>query len=150
MPVGVLPVKPVSGEALPALRPGFKVWLSTEEAQGAFGGGKWRLLRAIEREGSLSAAAASLDISYRKAWGDLRKMEGALGVRFLERRRGGRDGGASQITETGRRWMKEYDRFHARVERAVGNAFEDWLARVARLSEQGRCDSEPKGSTEST
>ena len=40
--------------------PRFKLWISTDEAQGVFGDGKWRLLAAIQREGSLKAASQSL------------------------------------------------------------------------------------------
>jgi molybdate transport system regulatory protein len=114
------------------ITPRFKLWLSCEKADGAFGGGKWRLLRAIHREGSLRAAASSLGISYRKAWGDLRKAERALGMTFLERHRGGADGGETRLTETGRKWVLEYGRFQDRVERAVDKAFALWLARMKK------------------
>ena len=39
------------------LRARFKLWLSTEDIEGVFGDGKWRLLRSIESEGSLAAAS---------------------------------------------------------------------------------------------
>jgi len=55
------------------LRTKFKLWLSTEDAEGVFGDGKWRLLKKIDAKGSLKAASQSLHISYRKAWGDLKK-----------------------------------------------------------------------------
>ena len=113
---------------LDGIRPGFKLWLSNGKGEGAFGAGKWRLLEAIERTGSWRAAADSLDISYRKAWGDLRKAEQALNVKFLERRRGGSDGGETRLTETGRKWLAEYGRFQARVEKAVMRAFDKWRA----------------------
>ena len=118
------------GRAATGIRPRFKVWLSKGDTDGVFGGGKWRLLEAIDREGSLLAAAASLGISYRKAWGDLRKAERDLGVTFLERRRGGRDGGESRLTAAGKLWLKEYRRFHDKVERAVEQAFKVWAERI--------------------
>ena len=70
-----------------------KLWLSSSDDEGIFGDGKWRLLRAIERESSLSAAAKALHISYRKAWGDLKKAEECLGIKFIEKHRGGDHGG---------------------------------------------------------
>jgi len=114
----------------PAVKAGFKLWLCADDPKEVFGGGKWRLLEAIQREGSLRAAAADLGISYRKAWGDLRKAEESLGVTFLERRRGGSDGGETLLTDEGRRWLREYGRFHSRVERAVKKAFASWRERI--------------------
>ena len=89
-------------------------------------------MQAIDREGSLQAAALALGISYRKAWGDLRKVESALGVVFLERRRGGREGGETTLTEAGRKWLREYRQFHEEVERSVDRAFAAWEKRMAK------------------
>jgi molybdate transport repressor ModE-like protein len=87
-------------------------------------------LRAIQDTGSLKAATERLGISYRKAWGDLSKAERTLGIAFLEKRRGGRTGGETRLTETGRRWMTEYGRFQAKVEKTVDAAFQTWLKRI--------------------
>ena len=77
----------------PELIPKFKLWFSTADSEGVFGDGKWRLLKAIDDKGSLKKAAESLGISYRKAWGDLKKAESCLGTRLIEKIRGGKDGG---------------------------------------------------------
>jgi molybdate transport system regulatory protein len=106
-----------------AIRPRFRLWLSSAEAEGVFGDGKWRLLAAIEREESLAAAAASLRMSYRKAWGDLKKAEKCLGVRLIEKHRGGTGGGASRLTKAGRAWLQAYSRLRADVETAVDKAY---------------------------
>lgn len=113
------------------ITPGVKLWLSLA-GEGVFGHGKWQLLDAIYQKGSLSAAAESLGISYRKAWGDLRKAESLLGIRFLERRRGGSDGGTSALTPDGKQWWKEYARFQAEVEQDVAKAFVRWQKRMAK------------------
>ncbi|NVL91397.1 MAG: LysR family transcriptional regulator, partial [Desulfobacterales bacterium] len=67
------------------LRARFKLWLSTENVEGVFGDGKWRLLKAIETEGSLKAASERLYISYRKAWGDLKKAQEALNATLVDK-----------------------------------------------------------------
>ncbi len=105
------------------LRPKFKLWLSTRDAEGAFGDGKWRLLDAIHRKGSLRAAATELKMSYRKAWGDLKKAERSLGVSLVERRRGGISGGETRLTEAGRMWLEAYSDFRSDVEDAISSAF---------------------------
>ena len=119
-----------AGLKKPGICPGFKLWVAGPDGEGVFGGGKWRLLDAIDRTGSLRSAADALGISYRKAWGDLRKVEQALGVAFLERRRGGTDGGSMVLTETGKRWLREYARFQRSVEKAVEKAFDAWMERL--------------------
>ena len=108
---------------LSGLHPRFKLWLSSSRAEGVFGDGKWRLLAAIQREGSLMAASRSLGISYRKAWGDLKKAEDCMGVSLLEKHRGGSGGGDTVLTDEGKTWLAAYSRFRAEVERAADRAF---------------------------
>lgn len=124
-------MKRSSPTVLEGVTPGFKMWLS-RSGEGAFGHGKWQLLEAIHREGSLRAAADALGISYRKAWGDLRKAERVLGIAFLERHRGGLEGGESCLTEDGKKWLKEYGRFQSEVEDHMARAFARWVKRMGR------------------
>jgi molybdate transport repressor ModE-like protein len=105
------------------LRAKFKLWLSTETDEGVFGDGKWRLLEAIETEGSLSAASKTLSISYRKAWGDLKKAERCLGTTLLKKQRGGSAGGRSNLTQDGKKWLKAYRLFRQDIEIAVERAY---------------------------
>lgn len=102
----------------------FKLWLSTKDTEGVFGDGKWRLLKAIDSKGSLSAAAEALGISYRKAWGDLNKAEKYLNTRLLERHRGGIKGGQTALTAEGKRWVNAYSRFRRDIEKAAGKAYQ--------------------------
>ena len=105
------------------LNPEFKLWLSQARAKSSFGDGRWQLLKAIETEGSLRAACELLNISYRKAWGDLKKAEEALGVKLVKRQRGGRVGGETILTEKGRKWVKAYAGFHKDIEKAVEKSY---------------------------
>ena len=100
----------------------FKLWLSTKKAEGVFGDGKWRLLKAIESTGSLKAASTMLGISYRKAWGDLKKAEQHLGVKLVERERGGNKGGRTGLTKEGKKWVRAYGEFRKDIEGAVAKA----------------------------
>ena len=119
-----------TGGAWGNMEPRIKLWFSAPGTEGVFGDGKWRLLQAIDREGSLRAATDALQISYRKAWGDLRKAEGYLGVRFVERRRGGAGGGQAYLTEEGHAWVAAYTRLRAKLEAAVGREFNTMAAEV--------------------
>jgi molybdate transport system regulatory protein len=114
------------------LRARFKLWLNTKDVEGVFGDGKWRLLKAIETEGSLKAASELLGISYRKAWGDLKKAEECLNVALVEKQRGGAMGGGTGLTAKGKRWVKAYTRFRSDTEKAVAKAYEKHISGLAK------------------
>ena len=109
-----------------------KLWLNSKDVDGIFGDGKWRLLEAIGRTGSLSAASESLRISYRKAWGDLNKAQDALNTVLVEKHRGGNMGGRTTLTVEGKKWVKAYSKFRADVEKAVGKAYERRIEELLR------------------
>jgi len=109
------------------LEPNFKVWLSTLDNKNSFGDGKWRLLKEIDKTGSLQSACKNLDISYRKAWGDLKKAEKSLDFALVERKRGGAQGGKTELTPQGREFLKAYQKFHANMEKHLKNSHKKFL-----------------------
>jgi len=114
------------------LRTRFKLWLSTKDAEGVFGDGKWRLLKSIDTEGSLRAASQSLHISYRKAWGDLKKAQHCLHVGLVEKQRGGKQGGRTVLTEQGGKWVNAYTRFRSDIEKAAEKAYEKHIRALVK------------------
>lgn len=114
----------------PSLAPKFKLWISTDQNESAFGDGKYHLLRTIGECGSLRSAAEKLGISYRKAWGDLKKAERILDVRLIEKKRGGQSGGGTVLTEPGRRWVRAYARFRSNLEVKVREEYQILLEEV--------------------
>lgn len=67
-----------------------------------------RLLRRISETGSLTRAARDLKISYRNAWGRVKRVELTLGTKLLETRSGGSVGGGSRLTPEGMALFKEF------------------------------------------
>ena len=118
----------------------FKLWVSTENSEGVFGDGKWRLLKAIEDKGSLKKAAEYLNISYRKAWGDLKKAEEGLGVKFIERTRGGQHGGKSILTTEGKNWIKAYSSFRQDIKKKVDKSLDIFLKRLSNENDNEDSD----------
>ena len=112
----------------PDLKPKFKLWLSTDDSEGVFGDGKCRLLEAVGACGSLRLASERLGISYRKAWGDLKKSENILGIRLVEKKRGGRSGGGTMLTEAGVRWIAAYGTFRCELESRARDAFDGMMS----------------------
>ena len=90
------------------------------------GDGRYRLLKAVEKEGSLSAACKELGISYRHAWGQLKKLEQRTGIKFVASRVGGRDGGKTELTPEAVRFLVEYEKLRADIEKYVQKRFQDF------------------------
>jgi molybdate transport system regulatory protein len=86
-----------------------------------FGDDDAALLEAIAAEGSVSGAAAELGRSRPRCLTRLRELEDALGP-LVDRRRGGADGGGSELTDTGRDVVARFDRLQAALSGTAGVA----------------------------
>lgn len=105
------------------IRFNYKIWLSTQDGKNLLGDGKWQILKAIEKHGSLKAATGALGLTYRRTWGDLQKIEVELGFRLLAKSRGGAEGGKSSLTPEGKLLVKAFDDFHAKADVFMEEAF---------------------------
>lgn len=99
-----------------------KVWLEFQ-GQPFLGDGRYRLLTAVERAGSINAAAKELKISYRKAWSQLQAMEAAAPFPLLERRIGGKGGGETRLTSEARRLLQNFRLLREQVNGAADQIF---------------------------
>jgi molybdate transport system regulatory protein len=84
----------------------------------AVGPGKVALLEAIRKTGSITAAAKSLDMSYRRAWLLLDEMNRSLREPAVESAKGGASGGSSVVTEAGQRLIALYRYIEKTAEQA--------------------------------
>ena len=114
------------------LHPNLKLWIYSEGSEGVFGHGKVRLLEEIDHRGSLCEAAKALSMSYRKAWGDLKKAEACLQVHLIETTRGGQGGGNTVLTDQGRQLIKAYKAFDRRVQQTMNKAFCQFLQQIVQ------------------
>lgn len=74
----------------------------------AVGPGKVALLEAIIDTGSISAAARKLGMSYRRAWMLVDEMNRSLKAPVVDTATGGKHGGGTAVTPTGREVIKRY------------------------------------------
>ncbi len=118
----------MSAKRMNKLKPKSKVWFELG-GEPVFGDGKARLLRCIEKTGSLTEAAEALGMSYRGLWGRLGQMERRLGVKLVARKAGGRGGGGSQLTPTGRKLVEQYEQFRKGINAVVDKRFEKIFSR---------------------
>lgn len=86
---------------------------------GAIGPGKIALLRAVERERSIAAAARALDMSYRRAWLLLDETRKLLGRAVVKTHAGGAARGGATLTADGRALIAAYEAVCAKAERAA-------------------------------
>ncbi len=101
-----------------------KVWLEVD-GEAFLGDGRYRLLAAVEKAGSINAAAKLLGISYRKAWSQLQAMEEHAPFPLLERRVGGRGGGETRLTAETKDLMENFNQLRQQVNAAADACFED-------------------------
>ncbi len=112
------------------IRFNYKIWLSTSDGINLLGDGKWKILKAIEEHGSLKAATRALDITYRRTWGDLKMIEKQLGFPLLEKIRGGKEGGRTNLTFEGKKLVNAFDEFHAKVDLIMDQAFQEFRQKL--------------------
>ena len=87
----------------------------------AFGPGKAALLQAIERTGSISAAARELQMSYRRAWLLVEDMNRCFKRPLVETATGGVRGGGARVTDNGRAVLARYLAMEQVANDAVAN-----------------------------
>lgn len=77
------------------------------------------LLIIIEELGSLKEAAGKLEMSYRKAWGIIQKMEEDLGFTLVNRQRGGAQGGRTTLTDDGIKLINAHKELRVEFDRSI-------------------------------
>lgn len=77
--------------------------------------GRALLIRKIDEHGSLRKAADALGMSYRGAWGKIKKSEETLGVKLIRKGYRRRDG--CQLTDMGRLLMETFLKWFDAVEK---------------------------------
>jgi molybdate transport system regulatory protein len=95
-----------------------KIWIEDADGAVVFGLGRYRILSAVERLGSLNAAAKELKMSYRAAWGRIKATEARIGRPIVVR-----EGKGSRLTAHAQLLMKQFRRLHALVESESDDVF---------------------------
>ncbi len=97
----------------------YKFWLNTKTGEEILGKSMLQILKDIETEGSIQAAADKNKVSYRKAWGDIKKAEEILNFKITEKKRGGKDGGKTTLTTDGKNMLEAFDELEKEFDKAV-------------------------------
>lgn len=85
-----------------------RIWI--EGTKGIFlGEGRIHLLKAIDQEGSLSKAAKSLNMSYKKAWNLVDAINKSAPQPIVKKSTGGNGGGGTTITAYGKNKIAQFE-----------------------------------------
>jgi molybdate transport system regulatory protein len=99
-----------------------KIWIEDSQGEVIFGLGRFRILEAIQRLGSMQAAAKELRMSYRAVWMRVRSSEKRIGKELLIR-----DGKGSRLTPFAEDLMKQYRRLLSLVQTETDEVYESLI-----------------------
>ena len=86
---------------------GMRVWLESN-GHVVLGRGRVELLEAIDRHHSIRRAAASLGMSYRRAWLLVKSINSASDSLMVEATKGGKTGGGAVLTPFGKEAIRQF------------------------------------------
>ena len=99
----------------------------------AMGPGKSELLQAIDRTGSISAAARDMGMSYRRAWLLVDTMNQSFKHPLVTTETGGQRGGGATVTEFGQDVLARYLAMEAKAASAVEKEMGEFMKLMSRL-----------------
>ena len=99
-----------------------KVWIE-KDGKVLFGKGRDNILKAIEEQHSLNAAAKELGMSYRAAWGRLKASEERMGIKLVET---GIKEKSMQLTPVARKMIERFEKLERDVEELLHTADQDF------------------------
>jgi molybdenum ABC transporter molybdate-binding protein len=99
---------------------GIRVWVE-RAGEAVLGEGRAELLAAIDSEHSITKAARSAGMSYRRAWNLIQQINDAAGEPLVESAVGGPSGGGARLTDRGRTALDVYQQLRrSLVESSAG------------------------------
>jgi molybdate transport system regulatory protein len=99
-----------------------KIWIEDDRGKVIFGLGRYRILDAVRRTGSMHAAAKELHMSYRAVWMRIRNSEKRIGKPLSVR-----EGRGSRLTPFAENLMKRYRRLLSVVQVETDEAYESLI-----------------------
>ncbi len=126
---GLVAPKPASSIDKPVVRFRMRITLGDVISVGP---GKIALLEAIQQTRSITAAAKSLEMSYRRAWILVDELNASLKQPAVRSATGGERGGGSELTEVGEKLIDLYRRIETRASESCAAEIRNLLKLLAK------------------
>ena len=112
------------------MKPVTKIIFTDDNGTKFFGEGPCRLLRCVEKTGSLRSAAMEMEMAYSKASKILKQAEASLGFQLTRRSTGGKDGGGSILTTEGKQWLRQYEAYRDACVKSNQSLYRQFFPRI--------------------
>mgnify|MGYP000896129741 CR=1 FL=1 len=99
-----------------------KVWIE-KNGKVIFGKGRDDILKAIDEQHSLNAAAKKLEMSYRAAWGRLKASEERMGIELVHI---GVHDKSMRLTDQARFIIERFEKLEKDIEKLLSTADQDF------------------------
>lgn len=111
-------------------KPVLSLRIFTEEGEKSFGPGVAELLRRVQKERSLRAAAISMAMAYSKAWTVIKNAEATLGFPLLVSTTGGKNGGGATLSPKAEALLSAYDEYCTVLRACAAQEFSKKIAPI--------------------
>ncbi len=109
----------------------YKIWIE-KDGKVVFGKGRDDILKAIDEQRSLNAAAKKLEMSYRAAWGRLKASQERMGMRLVDISVHDK---AMQLTPQARAIIARFEKLEKDVEELLHTADQDFKKLILKCGE---------------
>ena len=102
-----------------------RIWIEKDNIP-FLGNGRIQLLKEVDKTHSMSAAAKSLNMSYKKAWRLLNEINSSAKEPVLDKQIGGKHGGGTHITPYGKRLIERFEKLNEACIGFLEKEFKNW------------------------
>ena len=107
----------------------FKCWIEDDQEK-FYGPGPNELIKRIQKEGSLSRAAAQMNMSYKKAWEMAQRLNHHSEEPLIILKKGGAHGGGAEVSPHALKIVEEYEKLQQKLSDMIAEETE--LAKLFR------------------
>jgi len=104
----------------------------------AIGPGKAALIERIEKTGSISSAARTMGMSYRRAWQLVEALNASFAEPVVVTAVGGKRGGGAVVTDFGRSLARDYRQMEEKASAAIASDLKRFSRRLRKTSHPKR------------
>jgi molybdate transport system regulatory protein len=109
-----MPKRKVIGPSEKSIKIRVRCWVEVDGVK-FFGPGPAELLQRIIDYGSITKAAKSMDMSYKKAWALIDDINRMASKPFVITNKGGRLGGGTEVTPAGKKAMADFKKLNKKI-----------------------------------